>query len=424
MKQLALTLALAALALPAAAGTYYIPNPDLDGLRRAEWKLEVTKGGPRRFAPIFIDTGIDGSGATASEVNVDNDSKPNVFDVTGFVRGPGMLKLQGAGMQVNTGVLFLPQGDDTMTWALPVLAEDNWFKAGETAHIQGLARDSSGHSNLEILNFAAAAANCNVKLLRPKGSPLGPVDKVKVLPLSHRVMDDPFEGLLALPAAGGLRAEVSCNQPFYAYGTFVGDNARAFRLLYPLDAPPAPVVETVSIDRPKQFFAPTPGNSQMTFTLPLVPDRAYRSVTIDFDLRISKFTTHFTGLVGMFHTGGQRFNKTLYFGSFVRGMRSRTLVDQGSAVVEPALKFGTGWKEGAVHHVKIVYDTQTATLRMVVSRNDAVIADVTGAAFNLDLAERNGNPVKLNFGLAGVADGAYFPPIGWKFSNLKVKIER
>ncbi|HEX9671055.1 MAG TPA: hypothetical protein VGC93_16425 [Thermoanaerobaculia bacterium] len=424
MKHLALSLSLAALALPAAAGTYYIPNPDNGGLARAETKLEVTQGGPRRFAPVFIDTGIDGSGATGSEVNVDNDSKPNVFDVTRFIRGAGMLKLQGVGMQVRTGVLFLPQGDDTVTWALPVLAEDNWFKAGETAHIQGLARNADGHSNLELLNFASADANCNVKLLRPKGSPLAPTDKVKLFPLSHRLMDDPFEGLLSLPAAAGLRAEVSCNQPFYAYGTFVGERARDFRLLYPLDGPPQPVVETVSLNRPNLFFAPTPANSQLTFTLPLVPNRAYRAATIDFDLRISKFTTHFTGLVGMFHTGGQRFNKTLYFGSFVRGLRSRTLVDQGSAVVEPALKFGTGWKEGAVHHVKIVYDTQTATLRMVVSRNDAVIADVTGAAFNLDLAERNGNPVKLNFGLAGVADGAYFPPVGWKFSNLKVRVER
>jgi hypothetical protein len=31
--------------------------------------------------------------------------------------------------------------------------------------------------------------------------------------------------------------------------------------------------------------------------------------------------------------------------------------------------------------------------------------------------------VRVDFGMAGVADGAYFPPIGWKYSNLKVTFE-
>jgi hypothetical protein len=413
------------LALPGAAGaaTYYVPSPENGGLARVESKLEVTRGGSRRLALTFIDTGIDGSGAGGLEVDVDNDAKPNVFDVSSFIRGAGMLELQAADLQVRTGVLFLRQGKDTVTWALPVLSEDNRFAAGETAHVQNLARAAAGHSNLEILNFAAADANCLVRLLRPKGSPLAPTLQVTLLPLSHRVLDDPFAGRLALPAASGLRAEVTCSQPFYAYGTYLGDHAKAFRLLYPLDRPPAPVVETVVLDRPGQFFAPTGANGQMIFTLPLVPGRAYRTATIEFDVRIGKFTPLVTGLVSMDRTGGPRF-KTLYFGGFVSGSRARTLVDQGSPVVQPALDFGTAWKEGAVHHIQLVYGAQSATLRMVIRRDGAVVADVTGAAFNLDLANRSGNPVRLNLGLAGVSENTYFPPIGWKYSNLKVRIER
>ncbi len=420
-----LALALAALLVPAAhAATFYVPNPELGGSGRPTTKLEVSKTGPRRLAPVFIETGHPGTGLDGDPVNVDNDEKPNVFNVAPFIDGTGMLRLDGdGGIEVRTGVLFLERGDDTLTWAMPVLSDANWYQPGETAFLQNLSRSASGHANIEIMNFAPAAAVCHLTLLRPKGSPLAPAETVALLPVSHRIVEDPFNGVLSAPAAGGLRAQVTCNQPFYAYGTFVGADARAFRMLYPLDGPPVAPVETVSLDRPGVFFAPTPARSALDLTLPLVPGRGYRAATIDFDVRIGSFTPLFTGLVGMFHTGGARFNKTLYFGSFVRGKRSRTMVDQGSAVVEPALKFGTGWKEGATHHVTLVYDTESATVRMLVTRNDAVVADVTGAAFNLDLADR-GNPVRLSFGLPGVADNAYFPPIGWKFSNLKVRVTR
>ena len=157
--------------------------------------------------------------------------------------------------------------------------------------------------------------------------------------------------------------------------------------------------------------------------LPLVPNRAYRKVTIDYDVNINKFTPIFTGVLGMYHPGGPRFGKTLYFGTFIRGLRSRTLVDQGSPVIEPALKFGTGWKEGATHHVSMVYDTEAGMIRFQASRNGTILADYTGSVYNYDLADR-GSPVRLTFGLQGIADGAYYPPIGWKFSNLRIVITR
>jgi hypothetical protein len=31
--------------------------------------------------------------------------------------------------------------------------------------------------------------------------------------------------------------------------------------------------------------------------------------------------------------------------------------------------------------------------------------------------------MRVDFGQKGVADGAYFPPVGWQFSNLKVVFE-
>lgn len=424
-KPLSLLLALgAAMASPALAGTFYIPTPDTGGVGSPKIYAEVTPGGPRRLEVTFIETGASGVGKTGTPASVDNDEKPNAFNLTRYVDEAGMVKLVGdPGPDVRTGSVFIETRSDKYPWALPVLTEENRFRADETAYLYGLARTATGRSNVEIVNFGSAIATCQIQILRPRGSALGSPKTVSLKALSHNVIEDPLLGTIARPTGANLRAQVTCNQPFYAYGTYVDANAARFRMLYPLDAPSQPVVETVSVNRPGLFFTPRVGNSVMDITLPLVPGRSYRKATIEFDVKISQFTPLFTGLVGMFHPGGQRFNKTLYFGTFVRGLRSRTMIDQGSAVIEPAILVGTGWRENTTHHVKIVYDTEAATVQFQVSRNNVVILDAVGSAFNLDLADR-GNPVRLSFGLPGIADHAYFPPFGWKFSDLTVRVTR
>jgi hypothetical protein len=428
--QPALALALAAAnllalaAAPAFAGTYYVPNPDTGGFGKPKSKVEVTPGGSRQIAPIFIAAGTNGTGLTSGTVQVDNDVKPNVFDIWDYITGPGMLKLVSADMGVKSGSLFLSPGTQTIDWALPILGEGNWFQPQTTAYIQGLARTATGASNLEIMNFSGNTASCQIQYLRPKGSLLGGPKPASLAALSQIVLQDVLNGVLGGPTGAGVKAQVTCDQPFYAYGTFVDPDVFKFRLLYPLSAPSQAITETVAIDRPGTFFSPVEGNSSLQINLPLVPNRSYRAASIDFDVRISQFSPIFTGLLGMWHVGGPRFNKTLYFGTFVRGARSRSLVDQGSPVVEPALQLSTGWKEGGTFHVTIVYDTQTATMRWVVTTaTGAVLNDVTAAAYNYDLADR-GNPVVLQFGLPGVGDGAYYPPNGWKFSNLHVRVTR
>ena len=54
---------------------------------------------------------------------------------------------------------------------------------------------------------------------------------------------------------------------------------------------------------------------------------------------------------------------------------------------------------------------KAACIRFQASRNGAIISDYTGAVYNYDLADR-GSPVRLTFGLAGIADNAYYPPVG------------
>ena len=414
-----------AAASPVLATTYYVPNPLREDSGKPATKLEMSKGGTRRLDVTFIPSDVNGTTRSSTSAIVDNrNEKPDVFNVAPFITGTGMLKLvNDPGPTVGSGTLFLNKGE-TLVWAMPIISSANWFQRDSTAFMQSLARTATGHSNVEIMNLSPATSACQLQLKRPEGTLLGAARSIPMLPLSHLVVEDPLLGAIAGATGAGLRAEVTCSEPFYAYATFVDPDYTKFRMLYPLNAPPAPVVETVSVDRNGTFFSPVAGRSEMGIDIPLVVGRRYRAATIDFDVNIHEFTPLFTGLVGMFHTGGARFNKTLYFGTFVRGNRSRTLVDLGSAVVEPAMQANSSWKEGATHHVMIVFDTQAATMRMQVTRGGTLVLDRVISAYNLDLVDTGGKPVKLNFGLGGVADGAYFPPIGWKFSNLKVRVTR
>jgi hypothetical protein len=416
---LSLALAIAGFA-PASAEVFWIPSPDTGGGSKIH--LEVSSGDTRKLEVAFVDTGDSAAGLGGSRVSIDNDEKPNVFNATRYIGGAGMLRVTNdPGPNVRSGSIFVSTRTDDYAWPLPVVTNDNWFEDGETAHLHNLARNARGHANIEIMNFGTQAAACSIQLRRPKGSAFGPPTTVTLLPLSHEIVEDPFADVVTV--GGGLRAEVECDRPFYAYGTFAGPNLANFRMHYPLDAPAEPVAETLNVTRNGVFFSPVNGNSALDLPLPLVLDRAYRKVTVDFDVFVKQFTPIFTGLVGMVHAGGQRFGKTLYFGTFIRGIRAKTLVDLGSPVVEPALRVSSPWKQNTTHHVTLVYDTEAATTRMLVTQGGTTVMDATGGAYNLDIADR-GAPVRLVFGLGGVADGAYYPPIGWKFSNLKVKIER
>ncbi len=406
------------------ADTYYVPRPYLGGFGKSETKVETSKGGPRQLRVTFIPEGQSGTGMKATAANVDND-KANIFNVSRYMTGPGLLRLDNnPGPNVRVGTIFLSDKSAELAWATPVLTPNDLFKSGETAYMQNLARTNTGHSNVEIANFGSRISSCLLQLRREGGIPLGAPRAIPVKPLSVELVEDPLLGAIQGATGTGLFAEVSCDEPFYAYGTFLDPDVKKFRMLYPFDTPPAPVLDSVVLQRPGAFFSPTARNSHMLIDVPLIPEQGYRKVEIDFDMNIKQFTPLFTGVLGMFHIGGGRFNKTLYFGTFIRGLRNKTMVDQGSPVLEPVLRVNTGWKQNALHHVRIVYDAENATVQMLVTRAGAVVLDTTGSAYNLDIANRGGNPVRLSFGLPGVADHAYFPPVGWKFSDLKVVATR
>jgi hypothetical protein len=103
----------------------------------------------------------------------------------------------------------------------------------------------------------------------------------------------------------------------------------------------------------------------------------------------------------------------------IRGDRQKTVLDMG--IKDDVVTGGNGgpWAERSNFHVNVDYDTTSGDLTFKVFQANALVQTLVGRLNHPDLVQSN-NVVSIDFGMTGVADSAYFPPVGWSFSNLKV----
>jgi hypothetical protein len=59
-----------------------------------------------------------------------------------------------------------------------------------------------------------------------------------------------------------------------------------------------------------------------------------------------------------------------------------------------------------------------------VFQDDNLVHSVSGKMTTKEIRSLATNTVRVDFSSAGIADHAYFPPYGWKFSNLIVVATR
>jgi hypothetical protein len=315
---------------------------------------------------------------------------------------------------------------------VPPISSTNLIRAGQTADLQGLERSETGpRTNLGIVNLGHRATQCTIRASRLNGAPLGDGATVTLQPLSLRR----FEDALATLGAGAIadaRVAVSCADPFWTFAEILGAAVPSAVLVTPtvsLDsslAPPGttppPAGSPVVVERSGDFFVPVPGASALDVPIPLAAGQAYRRAIIELDMRTNTFAPVFDSIVGLVRPGTSIENRILYFGFHIRGRRSRTFIDLGVPVLEPAIRADYRWTEQTLYRVRIVYDVQARTITLQALQNGQVVHTATGGIFNLDLSD-NGNGMVLKFGLPGIADNAYFPPFNWTFSNLRAQIE-
>jgi len=286
------------------------------------------------------------------------------------------------------------------------------------AQLQGLEQEKATGTTADfvIVNLSRAAAQCTVGAFAADHTALTPTAVLSLPPLSHRA----FDGILQTLAAGdvsGVRMQVSCDHAFYTYALVYEVGGPQTNVLTPSASLAADLTGAPSgsgSGGSGGSGAPPPAGAQ-TFNVPGV---SYQRITVDFDMYLNRWQTDlFHGVVALRRAYPSRSGRVLYVGVQLRGDNAKTTLDLGYN--EQFVKTVGPWKEQHSYHVRLDYDVVGRTVTLNAFQGGALIYTIQGPAYNLDLSD-NGNKVHVDFGQTGIADGAYFPPIGWVFSNLQV----
>jgi hypothetical protein len=416
--------------LPADAGTIYVPqavNQTANGLQfqTEVWASNLGTVG-RRFETYYIPSLTNGANR-AEDIAYESIGVPSLSSILASDVVPqnqmGMLEITGAPQLNFTARLrvFNSEGRLLSSSRVPTLAEGDLLEGGQLAALLGLQHSSDGsNTSIGLINLSQSPNECAIALTKANGEQLTNTFVTTMMPLSHREIPDVF-GLLSLQDLAAGRAVVTCAERFYTYAVVWQQNlqqalfvqpadALSSELVRPGDEPPIPTLEMRG-----NFFNPVVNDSIREFALPLEPGVNYDRLIIDFDLRIGRYQNGlFHAICSLRRLGGP----PLYFALCARGSNGRTILDRGDGT---DLKVEGPWTANQTVHVQIVYDAALGRFTLNVSRAGTVFYSTSTFITFRDLSN-NGNPVGILLGQARPADGgAYQPPIGWSYSNLKVQ---
>ncbi len=461
----------ALLPLPAKAGDALIPiasNQTVgDTLYLTKVWVSNQGGTARRFTTTFIAVEALGTQARPSaQITVPPRSTVLLTNVAPMGQS-GMLLVSGAPQLVVSARLeAFGQGGALASANMQAVTGRQVAVADSTVVLQGLARRGDGlATSIHVVNAAEQAASCVLKAFRKNGQQIAQNMNITNKALSLRSFDDAFN-LIGETALSDARFTVSCNKPFYAFARVQKAGTAEMEVVTPSatvgraaslasldgdlpqgDAYPEPDESalqaetfdrvpndvaadgTLTMDVPGEFLRAKQGASFKGYTLPLREGLEYGKAEVDFDLELGKWRTAlFHGIMGFKRSDPDRRQRVLYTGLILRGSNGfKTILDIGK---DPRtgegelIKSNTGpWRERTKFHLKYTYDTVARRVTLQVWRGAQLVQTLAGEINNRDLRDLGqGRRVILDFGMTGVADGAYFPPLGWVYSNLKVKV--
>lgn len=161
---------------------------------------------------------------------------------------------------------------------------------GRTLILEGLASGGTRTTGLALANLADAAAKCSVSLMDADGKALGEVS-VTVAPRSDRYLGDVFKGLSVAEA----RAEVSCDQSFYAFAVIPDRETGGVAVVDPISLLPAEAVtpcpagsRVACFDAEGIVHEPTPAVPVKRVAFPL-PANTYGRIKMSLDVTVGPF---------------------------------------------------------------------------------------------------------------------------------------
>jgi hypothetical protein len=353
--------------------------------------------------------------------NRDFRKPPARSDPKYYLPGGGLVLLEGEQGLLGIETAVIVGSEPSTAWELPMLTEEDAFEADGTAYVLNLMKDATVASHLSIFNLARSAAFCQTRLMAPNGQLIEQRSALAVPALGVTRIPDILSRVVGTTT--GLSVEVTCSQPFYSLGSFPAPEAADIRVHYPSHE--APTLGTKEVFVSNDSFQVTRAKSAKNYELPLAPGARYRSILIDFDVKAAPPTNgaYFRSLFGMWRPEGSlRFGKTLYFGVNERHDRSKLMIDLGTPYIEIMTKRSSvPLLNGKIYHFHIEANSDERLLRQLVTdASGKVVTDMRSGLLNDDLSAKNGKTVIVGLGLPGIADNAYSPPYGWKFSKIVI----
>jgi len=214
------------LTIPAWAGTVYVPYVGPLEIGGVQYETQIWASNtdfelPRRIEHDFIPALSDGTERTG---------EPTLVRLRpGFTtrlrvseQKAGLVEIFATPHVAITARLVRADadlGNPTVGAQLPVISSDNIVPALEMATIQGWEGiDGRLSSNLNLVNMGTEPTRCQASVYHANGILLSPTALISLQPLTMAQ----FESVLQLLGAGNardVRAEISCDQPFYAFGS-------------------------------------------------------------------------------------------------------------------------------------------------------------------------------------------------------------
>jgi hypothetical protein len=321
-----------------------------------------------------------------------------------------------------------------------VISSDNALAAGSAAHLQGLFRDLSGsYTDLLVVNLAIQAAACDIQFFRADGTQVGGTATVSVPPLSLRSFGDAF-GLLGAPSITDARAQVSCNQPFFAFAavfnaartllSFVTPSATGASTL-PGPAGPGPAPGAIVFERTGEVHRVVPGDEIEILKVPVPQPLTLRKVIVEWDVVPGPWTASKPegnhNLIWI-HRGKYRSNTLANvntFGPPRSGIKNTQNLDM-AAKAFTTKEVPLALQEGISHHLRYVYDAETNKVTLTVTSGGATVStlEMDGSALNKRITvPAAGLFVQFGHTAAQAAQGIEFPTYGWVYSNLRIEMQ-
>lgn len=342
----------------------------------------------------------------------------------------GMFELSGApDIVVSARIEALAANGNVLASAqLPVFSADNVLRAGERTSLLGLEHTAAGAlTDFGLMNLSTQPAQCTVDAFRAKGGRIGQAVPLTLVPRSNH------DFLSALAKLGqtsikDVRFDVSCNQTFATYALVYRSGGPETVILGPaatLDGELAPVDDgSVTFSLPGQFAS---GNTYAAYDLPLQDGVQYSRARIELDLYIDLWrpvhplNPNFKNVASFRRSAKSRSDRLLFWGLILKGTGDyRTILDMGN---EETIKSGKGpWKERSTYHLVIDFDADARRITFEVFQGGQRVQQLDGPAVFSDLFNLPDKKIRVDFSSPGVGDGAYFPTLGWKYSNLLVKL--